>query len=308
MSRAFVKEGSGELDPLPDLPIPSHPNYVTARGLRELREKLVLAQAELTRLRARPERLDKLPEAAAERDIRYLEARLKSAMVVDVAAQGTEVVGFGHLVTGGVGTRFNLMGPVQANAVFRIAPTDVFDALRKQTKTRGLLDIPEFRKLPKAQPVELYNYTNFYSLRDLVFWHILFGAGSYPSTLVHMARNFPLGKIVQNSMYMPAKPSRDARKPAIMTFDRLRVSFPTQQIEWMEQPLYGGLVKETMQAENLLTTKESKVSHPYLQPVKEGKVRWQGRSWYYRYFLGTTPKDGLTGPGMGPETRKRTAK
>ena len=221
---------------------------------------------------------------------------------------GAQQTIFGHLVTGGVGTRFNLMGPVQANAVFRIAPTDVFDVLRKQTKTHGLRDIPEFNKLPEAQTVELYNYTNFYSLRDLVFWHILYGAGSYPSTLVHMARNFPLGKIVQNSMYMPAKPSRNVRKPAVMTFDRLRVSFPTKQVEWMEQPLYGGLVKETMQAEYLLTTRESKVSHPYLQPVREGKIRWQGRSWYYRYFLGTTPKDGLTGPGMGPETRKRVSK
>jgi len=132
---------------------------------------------------------------------------------------------------------------------------------------------------------------------------ILYGVGSYPSTLVHMARNFPLGKIVQNSVYTPSKPSTDLENPAIMTFDRLSVSFPTKQVEWMEQPLYGGLVKETMQAEYLLTAKESKISHPYLQESKAGKVRWQGKSWYYRYFVGTTPKDALTGPGMGPETR-----
>jgi hypothetical protein len=217
---------------------------------------------------------------------------------------GTQQTIYGHLVTGGFGARFNLMGPVQSNAVFRIASTDIIDVLKKQTKTNGLRDIKEFRELPKAQPVELYNYTNFYSLRDLIFWHILYGAGSYPSTLAHMARNFPLGKIVQNSMYMPSKPSRDSRKPAIMSFDRLVVSFPTTKVEWMEQPLYGGLVKQTMQAEYLLTTTKSKVSHPYLQPVKEGKVRWQSKSWYYRYFSGITPKDALTGPGMGPETRK----
>jgi len=99
MSRAFVKEGTGELDPLPDLPISPHPNYVTPTGLQALRDRLAVAQAELARLRARPERLDKLPEAAAERDIRYLEARLKSAIPVDVAAQGTDTVGFGHVVT-----------------------------------------------------------------------------------------------------------------------------------------------------------------------------------------------------------------
>jgi hypothetical protein len=218
---------------------------------------------------------------------------------------GAQQTIYGHLVTGGFGTRFNLMGPVQSNAVFRIAPTDVFQVLKKQTKTNGLRDLKEFRKLPKAQPVELYNYTNFYSLRDLVFWHILYGVGSYPSTLAHMARNFPLGKIVQNSMYMPPKRSRTRGKPVIMTFDRLVVTFPTRHVEWMEQPLYGGLVKETMQAEYLLTSTKSNVSHPYLQPVQDGKVRWQGKSWYYRYFLGITPKDALTGPGMGPETRKR---
>ena len=37
MSRAFVKEGTGELEPLPDLPISAHPNYVTPRGLAALR-------------------------------------------------------------------------------------------------------------------------------------------------------------------------------------------------------------------------------------------------------------------------------
>lgn len=99
MSRAFVKEGSGELEPLPDLPISPHPNYVTPRGLQDLRDRLATRQADLAALRARADRLDKLPEAAAERDIRYLEARLKSAIPVDVAAQGTDTVAFGHVVT-----------------------------------------------------------------------------------------------------------------------------------------------------------------------------------------------------------------
>ena len=211
---------------------------------------------------------------------------------------------YGRLTTGGFATRFNLMGPVQSNAVFRITPTDVFDVVKKQSKTNGVSDIKEFNKLPKAQPVELYNYTNFYSLRDLVFWHILYDAGAYPSTLAHMARNFPLGKIIQNSNYANPQKSRRADGLKVMTLDRLAVSFPTKQVEWMEQPLYGGLVKETMQAEYLLTRKKSDISHPYLEMVKEGKLKWQGQSWFYRYFLGTTPKDGLTGPGMGPERPK----
>ncbi|GHD99816.1 hypothetical protein GCM10008024_08960 [Allgaiera indica] len=50
-------------------------------------------------LRGRQERLDKLPEAAAERDIRYLEARLKSAILVDPAAQPRNEVAFGATVT-----------------------------------------------------------------------------------------------------------------------------------------------------------------------------------------------------------------
>ena len=80
MSRAFVKEGDGALDPLPDLPLSPHPNYVTPRGLATLKARLVARQSDLAALKTRPDRLDKLPEAAAERDIRYLEARLRSAI------------------------------------------------------------------------------------------------------------------------------------------------------------------------------------------------------------------------------------
>src|SRR5256885_16916347 len=61
---------------------------------------------------------------------------------------GSQQTLFGRLVTGGFATRFNLMGPVQSNAVFRIASTDVFEVLKKQTKTNGFQDINEFRKLP----------------------------------------------------------------------------------------------------------------------------------------------------------------
>ena len=127
MSRAFVKEGSGEFDPLPDLPLSPHPNYVTPRGLAALRARLAETQAELARLRARPDRLDKLPEAAAERDIRYLEARLKSAILVDVAAQGTSSVAFGHAVTvadeGGAKPTYEITGEDEADAAKgRIAP------------------------------------------------------------------------------------------------------------------------------------------------------------------------------------------
>lgn len=99
MSRAFVKEDGNDLEPLPDLPISPHPNYVTPRGLAALHDRLAGVQARLADLRARPDRLDKLPEAAAERDIRYLETRLRSAIVVDPASQPPGVVAFGAEVT-----------------------------------------------------------------------------------------------------------------------------------------------------------------------------------------------------------------
>ncbi|WP_431298363.1 GreA/GreB family elongation factor [Tabrizicola sp. BL-A-41-H6] len=126
MSRAFVKESTGELDPLPDLPISPHPNYVTPRGLAALKDRLLARQADLQALRARAERLDKQPEAAAERDIRYLEARLRSAIVIDPASD-TRAVAFGHVVTvedeaGAIAT-YEITGEDEADAtVGRIAP------------------------------------------------------------------------------------------------------------------------------------------------------------------------------------------
>lgn len=119
MSRAFVKEGSGELDPLPDLPISPHPNWVTASGLADLKARLAEVQARLAALRARADRLDKLPEAAAERDIRYLEARLASATLV-TPPEAPEDVGFATeaLVADDSGreTRYRITGEDEADA------------------------------------------------------------------------------------------------------------------------------------------------------------------------------------------------
>lgn len=96
MSRAFVNEDAGADRPdLPELPVSPHPNYVTLRGLADLQARLAARMEDLSSLRARVERLDKLPEAAAERDIRWLEARLASAIPVDPAGQGTAEMAFG---------------------------------------------------------------------------------------------------------------------------------------------------------------------------------------------------------------------
>jgi len=127
MSRAFVKEGDGSLDPLPDLPVSPHPNHVTPAGLAALQVRLLETQRRLATLKARRDRLDKLPEAAAERDIRYLEARLRTAILVDPATLPTEAVAFGLVVTvadaEGAEHRFQITGEDEADAAQgRITP------------------------------------------------------------------------------------------------------------------------------------------------------------------------------------------
>ncbi|MBL8561106.1 MAG: GreA/GreB family elongation factor [Gemmobacter sp.] len=127
MSRAFVKEDTDDLAPLPDLPVSPHPNLVTPRGLAALQARLLAAQTRLGALRARPDRLDKLPEAAAERDIRYLEARLRSAILIDPATHPPGTVAFGHRVTvadaEGQESRYDITGEDEADGrLGRIAP------------------------------------------------------------------------------------------------------------------------------------------------------------------------------------------
>lgn len=156
MSRAFVKEGDGALDPLPDLPLSPHPNYVTPRGLTALQARLTARQADLATLKARPDRLDKLPEAAAERDIRYLEARLRSAIPVAPPTQTTEVA-FGHRVTvrdsAGHDTAYDITGEDEADATqHRIAPTS---PLARALIGAGLGDIVTWRRPSGATELEI---------------------------------------------------------------------------------------------------------------------------------------------------------
>ncbi len=119
MSRAFTREGDGALDPLPDLPQSPYPNYVTPRGLAALQTRLQQRQTNLAALKSRSDRLDKLPEAAAERDIRYLEARLRSAILTQPAPNLVEAA-FGHRITvtdpQGQTTTYEITGEDEADA------------------------------------------------------------------------------------------------------------------------------------------------------------------------------------------------
>jgi transcription elongation factor GreB len=128
MSRAFVNEDAGNDRPdLPERPVPPGPNLVTPGGLVGLQSRLAVRQAELAALKARTDRLDKLPEAAAERDIRWLEARLKAAVVIDPSRHDLTEVAFGLAVTvvdeDGRATAYEITGEDEADAPrHRIAP------------------------------------------------------------------------------------------------------------------------------------------------------------------------------------------
>jgi transcription elongation GreA/GreB family factor len=102
MSRSFVKdadESAGER--LPDIPLSEHPNYVTPRGLAQLRARLVAAREQRDALHASGgETLPQQRElAAVERDLRWLNARVSSAIEVDLSQQPRDRVAFGALVT-----------------------------------------------------------------------------------------------------------------------------------------------------------------------------------------------------------------
>jgi hypothetical protein len=164
-----------------------------------------------------------------------------------------------------------------------------------------LRDLKEYCALGPVEEIEFYNYEVFYTLRDLAFWLVLHDAGSFPSSLEVMVRHIAAGNIVQSDQYAPAKPALNRKKPALMAADGLTVEFRTDVVEWMDKPIFGGLAKDTIHVETLLTPKKSEVSHPYLPLVSEGKLKLKGRSLFYRRFSGVTPKDGLRGPGIRAE-------
>ena len=128
MSRAFVNEDAGNDRPdLPERRVPPGPNFVTPRGLSDLQARIAQRQSDLAALKTRADRLDKLPEAAAERDLRWLEARLKAAVVIDPAQHNLTEVAFGLVVTvadtDGRETIYEIVGEDEADAPrHRIAP------------------------------------------------------------------------------------------------------------------------------------------------------------------------------------------
>lgn len=101
MSRAFVKEPDGNSpEPLPELPLSDHPNYVTPRGLEQLRARLQAASARRDALKASADSIGRQNELALlERELRWLNTRMHSAIEVDLLSQPEDRVTFGATVT-----------------------------------------------------------------------------------------------------------------------------------------------------------------------------------------------------------------
>ncbi|OOG63941.1 hypothetical protein B0E46_08380 [Rhodanobacter sp. B04] len=101
MSRAFTRESDdGDAKALPDIPLSEHPNYVTPRGLAQLRARLQAATARHDALKASNDTLVQQNELAPlERELRWLNARVNSAIEVDLLSQPQNRVAFGAIVT-----------------------------------------------------------------------------------------------------------------------------------------------------------------------------------------------------------------
>lgn len=100
MSRAFVKEDAqGPDEDPPERPVSPQPNYVTPRGLKRLQDaEETLLAALIGYEGAQTDDAKKKRKREYERDLRYIRARLESAIPVDPANQPKEQIRFGAVV------------------------------------------------------------------------------------------------------------------------------------------------------------------------------------------------------------------
>ena len=102
MSRAFVKEPDGDAvgDDAPELPVSSHPNYMTREGFALLRDELEALTAQRQALLDLNDPVRTQIEVfAIERQQRYLHIRIESALVQEPDNHVQGKVGFGASVT-----------------------------------------------------------------------------------------------------------------------------------------------------------------------------------------------------------------
>ena len=116
MSRAFTRE-SDTPEALPERALSAHPNYVTAYGLAQLRARAAAARTELHAAQART---DVTATMTLARDLRWLDARIAAAIVVNPAVQPPTRVAFGAEVTmedeAGATQRWRIVGEDEADA------------------------------------------------------------------------------------------------------------------------------------------------------------------------------------------------
>ena len=242
-------------------------------------------------------------DAAPEVYARNSKADVLSKELVHIF-DGKHVTRVGRLVIGGVGEYFNLMGPIPSDSAIKITDARLLDAVNSQLGCAGIQDHPNYKNLKCVQEVEFFNYGMFHTLEELIHWLLVHETGCYPSTLQHVVREFARGRIVQNYMYRANLKSKIPKEPVIMQARCMSYSFPSSVMEWMDRPLFGGLAKETMHVETLLTLSPTDMSHPHLELIGEGKVEFGHQLFYARQFMGTTGKDGTRGPGVSEEMPK----
>ena len=100
MSVAFTKEQDAEsaAADLPDRPVSSHPNLVTAQGLAALDAALAAARAAYSTAKAGANvQADRTPIARATRDLRYYASRRASAQLM--VTESGDIVRFGARIT-----------------------------------------------------------------------------------------------------------------------------------------------------------------------------------------------------------------
>ena len=105
MSRGFVKEDDLEHagTDVPERPISAHPNYVTANGYAQLQAQATTLEQAIIKLKTKKDDQQTQQQLAiANRDLRYVAARLDSALQANTGAASSlaqENIVFGATVT-----------------------------------------------------------------------------------------------------------------------------------------------------------------------------------------------------------------
>jgi hypothetical protein len=239
----------------------------------------------------------------------------RESAACDIAAKeivsvfdGEQQTRWGRLIIKGAGARFNLMSHESPLARYLGARPSVFALVNRQVGSAGLHDFAEFAEMHPAQEVDFYNPAFFYQARDVVFWNVLNGFQLFPSGFEDVRRVLTLGYGIRNLLFSPGVATKSAsetaegeeRRPIFME-GFSGVQFPTAVVQWMPKPLYGGMSKQALHIETLLTTDETDLTHPYLDLVADGRLRIDEQTYFMRRFMGVSQKDALRGPGVLPE-------